>query len=567
MSRTKPTVCFHGHCYETRFYSVTPAFLAATHYTFTPSVGEEQRRAEHIQRALARNLQWAVVWPQKLPRELWLMVAGLLVQDCATITAQEQVQASNTVDDSVLDLTQSVYASYVKIDGRYYVKSLQNKAGASGGKGTCLVLPARTARQESKDMFVAEDHLGIRRVVFISPKRRDEWCRNHPSVLGAWWRHISHKAVPSTVAIKGDVREQSMFAISKLIQAQGLKMRNVESAQMEPLALIRWQAPVPSPPAVVDLLTLERPREYPNGLRMRFFDCNAANIVGYFVATDGARVLAILSHKQDEKVDTSLYEDVSTAICFWMYMPINEGEYLTEICRRAGCLIIRNEVVGITVGRIPFPSQPRLTDLSQFSTNQGRTVVFGLYGHENVDCRRVTTLPRGPCRLYFNQLDSLVDRCEVELVAFEQTGPVSQDNLPTPPVSISDCPYTQSNEVWLYSSCSMRHLTEVYPCIKMTTPYRPLIGMLLSYSDGHRECVGQFRLDWVVERILVGETDKLYICGRRTKERWGYIAAVTCRAPANRTEDRWLEVAKTGTLEWWFSSRHSVLFHDNTRLN
>lgn len=212
LSRTKPTVCFHGRCHEFRFYSVTPAFLAATHYAFAPSAGEQRRRADYIQLALARNLQWAAVWPRELPHELWLMVAGLLVQDCAALTAQEQVHKCDNMGDSVLDLAQSVYASYVKMDGRYYVKSLRNTAGANAGKRTYLVLPAQTTREEgeeeeSKDMFVAEDHLGIRQVVFVSPKRSEEWCRNHPSVPGAWWRHISGKDIPSTVATRSDVGE------------------------------------------------------------------------------------------------------------------------------------------------------------------------------------------------------------------------------------------------------------------------------------------------------------------------------------------------------------------------
>ncbi|KND86482.1 hypothetical protein TOPH_08886 [Tolypocladium ophioglossoides CBS 100239] len=101
----------------------------------------------------------------------------------------------------------------------------------------------------------------------------------------------------------------------------------------------------------------------------------------------------------------------------------------------------------------------------------------------------------------------------------------------------------------------------------MTAPHRPVMGMLLYYADGHRECVGQFRLDCVVEPIMIGDTDKLYICGKRTKECWGYVADVTSRAPASGAKGRWLDVAQAGTLEWWFSSRHSVLYYDGNRLN
>ncbi|KAM5352737.1 hypothetical protein ACJ41O_005459 [Fusarium nematophilum] len=421
MSRTETTVCFHGRCHEFRFYSVTPTFLAATHYAFAPGVSDERRRADYIQQALSRNLQRAGCWPRELPPELWLMVARLLVEPSAVLTAQEQVHGCDATGDSVLDLTQPIYASYVKIDGRCYVKSLQNIAGASPNKGTRLLLPAPST--EGRDIFVAEDHLGVRQVVFVSPKRRDEWRRNHPNLPGAWWRHVLHKAIPSAATIRSDVQ-------------------------------------------------------------------------------------------------------------------------------RAGCLIIQTETIGIT-----------------FSTNKGRTALFGLYGHENVDFRRVATLPRGPCRVYFNQLDQAAGRYDVNLVAFERAAATSQDMLPNPPVSISRFPYTQSNEVWVHSSCTMLHVTEVHACINRTDPHRPVTGMLLCYADGHRECMGHLRLDWVGEPILVGETDKLYICGKRTKKNWGYVAAVTTRAPVSGAEGRWLDVAQAGTLEWWFSSRHSVLYYDSVRLN
>jgi hypothetical protein len=100
---------------------------------------------------------------------------------------------------------------------------------------------------------------------------------------------------------------------------------------------------------VIDLLTLETPKECPNGLRMRFFDCNAPDILGYFVATDGVRTFSVLSHKQGQEVDTSLFEEIDGPICFWMYMPISKGEYVTDICRRAGRLILQIETIGLTV--------------------------------------------------------------------------------------------------------------------------------------------------------------------------------------------------------------------------
>ncbi|KAI5462518.1 hypothetical protein BGZ63DRAFT_216342 [Mariannaea sp. PMI_226] len=328
-------VSFHSRCYKLHLHPITPAFLAITNYTYTPPVCEQRRRANYISPALASNLRNAAVWPSALPSELWIMIAQYLVRECATLTTQELVQNGETVEDYIINLTQPVFASYLKIEGRCYIQSLSNTPRSNACEGSHLVVPAQTRQEERKDIFIAVDHLGVRQVVFIPHDRVEQWCRSRPSVSGAWWKHISGKDVPSTITIKSD----------------GLKMRDILSTQNEPLhneSRIGWQIPLPSPPASIDLFTLRRPRKNISGLRMRYFDCNTPNIVGYSVATDGWDILSILSHEKGQKNDSSLYEDVTASICHWMYMPINEGEYLTEICRQTSNFL-EGEVAGITV--------------------------------------------------------------------------------------------------------------------------------------------------------------------------------------------------------------------------
>lgn len=66
--------------------------------------------------------------PRKLLAELWFMVAGLLVEASAVLTAEEQVNGRDKTCDSILDLMQPIHMTYVKIDGRCYVKTLRNMA-------------------------------------------------------------------------------------------------------------------------------------------------------------------------------------------------------------------------------------------------------------------------------------------------------------------------------------------------------------------------------------------------------------------------------------------------------
>lgn len=148
------------------------------------------------------------------------------------------------------------------------------------------------------------------------------------------------------------------------------------------------------------------------------------------------------------------------------------------------------------------------------------------------------------------------------------TGAATTEKLPVAPVPISACPHLNKSrtEHWSYTSCSLGHITEVHPCIKRTDPDRQVMGMLLHYSDGHRECVGQYRLDWVAEPVVVGEMQKLYICCKVGRKGNRYVAAVTARAPG-QAEGWWHDVAQSGTLEWWFSSRHSILYYDGVHLD
>ncbi|KAG8673851.1 hypothetical protein FPOAC2_07320 [Fusarium poae] len=532
-SRTKAIVCFHSSCYEFRFRAITPAFLAATDYTFPPPLTEERRRTQYIRQSLTYSLQQAKFWPREIPLELCAMVVSLLLQDCAALTSQEQVDRCNSdvATDVTLDLNRPIYATYVKIDGRSYIKALGDEPrNSTKGQLTIRLSPPIQDRKADKDIFVAKDHLGIRRIFFVSPRHVEQWCRTPPSVPGAWWEHLPQCDIPSTMVFKTD----------------GFKFRGIQGLQNKSPA---WQLPVSTQPPLIDLLSLEAPKECPNGLRMRFFDCNSPDAIGYFVATDGARTFSVLSHKRGQEVETSLFKEIDSPICFWMYMPISEDEYLTDICRRAGHLILRIDTLGLT-----------------FTTNRGRTAVFGLYGHASVNIQRVAAIPRRPSRIYYNQPDARGTR-NADFIALENSDTTTQDNIPKMPVSVSPCPDTHGNEIWVHTSCNMRRLTGIQPCINTSASHRPVVGMLLYYHDGHRESIGQFRLDWSIKPIAVGETDKLYISGKRMKKSWGYVASVTTQAPLDRGVDCWLDVPQVGVLEWWFSSRHSVLFYDNVRLN
>ncbi|KAF4920742.1 hypothetical protein CGCVW01_v006623 [Colletotrichum viniferum] len=337
--REEATVCYHVDCYRDRLYSITPIFLAGTEFSFTPFPEEERRRTEFNRQILACKLEQMDFGTQSLPYELWLIVARHLVRWCALHMSECQVRTADKVGDSVLDLNQSVFASYIKIDGRYYIKRLQNTPDSRSGSGCCLLLPTRNSREKDMNIFVAEDHIGIRRLAFVSTKHLEEWCRNQSSVPGAWWKNISQGVMPSAITINGD----------------GLKVRSIQSSQMQDLALVGWPTPLSSPPLVVKLATLEPPRDPPDGLRMDFFDCNAPDTVGYSVALKGRAIAGVVAHKKGDADVQSVYEKTCPTDCYWQFMPMNQGEYLTDICRlTTPPFATGQDVTGMTVREMPF---------------------------------------------------------------------------------------------------------------------------------------------------------------------------------------------------------------------
>lgn len=166
-------------------------------------------------------MQQAGFWPRELPVELWVMIAGPLLEYCAILTAQEQVHESGSTEGSIIDLTQSLHASYVKMDGRFYIKGLRNTAKTDIKEKGHIILPPPITQgvgeeeNRGKNIFVAEDHLGIRQIVLVSPEHCDEWCRTHPGTPGAWWKHISRDDIPSSLVTKSDAN-RPLYSISIL---------------------------------------------------------------------------------------------------------------------------------------------------------------------------------------------------------------------------------------------------------------------------------------------------------------------------------------------------------------
>lgn len=197
---------------------------------------EDRRREHYLQKGLAPRLTHACTWPRELPLELWTMIAGYLIRECAVVSLQEQVlKCQNQQRRLALDLAKPVYASYVSVEGRCYVQCLKNEdpeahsAEASkekpedpnkAGKRMNLLFPGRSVTtQSSVNLLVAADHLGIRRMLFIPEGQKlSKWYRRQVYISGLWWRHFPADVLASSdsgsaLIVENDVSVLLLFMV------------------------------------------------------------------------------------------------------------------------------------------------------------------------------------------------------------------------------------------------------------------------------------------------------------------------------------------------------------------
>ena len=130
-------------------------------------------------------------------------------------------------------------------------------------------------------------------------------------------------------------------------------------------------------------------------------------------------------------------------------------------------------------------------------------------------------------------------------------------------VPISSCPQTTYNELWFYSYCSMEDVVEINLCVDKTASHRPIVGMLLRYSNMHRACVGQFRLDWAHRPLQVNQAGRLHIGMKKTGKGHSYIADININSPTDRGSTTQFDIPWNGILEWSFSHRQCVLYYNS----
>ncbi|KAI1209198.1 uncharacterized protein F4807DRAFT_467816 [Annulohypoxylon truncatum] len=536
-----PVHCFHAECSVfarniLKIEDVSQNFLDGTRFGFAPPLwgGLERFRANRLSELLAEKLK-KEYWPKSLPNEIWRMITDNFVRECAIVTAYEQTLSASLPPGNTINLSRDVYAEYTTFDGIRYLKTLRNPEDRKGHGE--LVLRGQEVGS-IREVYVIDDHFGVRDLLFVSDKDRLDRILPSPSSLpsGTWVRRISTPLGIWNVGVECD----------------GFRVRGAYNMdfgprlEFDPQQNLRSRKWLSSQHTVFDLRKLkpnylgfrQRSTSYQIFPQMESFDCNASRIIGYSAAVTDNGVVAIYSHYRDS--DFSMYSEVNPLFPVrWIYMPIDQGEFVTEICRFVGSTMMRPRPYGLT-----------------FTTNHGRTTVFG--GHfdltEHRDLERIYDPPSRPSTIFFDKSHV------INWLACENMKPTARREIPQSVIPITSVDLSPLG--WYYSRCEMEGVTHIIPCHKNTRHPNQLVGLLLEYEDGHRERLGEWRFDWAAEPIRVlGHSGSLrlkekvydHLCDGQVCKVWD-MEVVPARAPPSEEEDYdwYIDLPWHGTLEWWF---------------
>ncbi|KAM7183696.1 hypothetical protein V8F33_013423 [Rhypophila sp. PSN 637] len=619
-------------------------------FPFPPPVHEERRRANYVQNELAKNLQRDV--SRRLPLELWLQVGAHLLHECAALTAVERIRAKTREkggNPTILDLSgsKSVYASYIKIDGKRYVKTLHHDVPPAVRPDGVVTVPIYRAEGETwkrlipgnktaqpkrggLHLILAHDHVGIIKAFLATLTNIDKFWDRRPDIPDAWWRHIRLGVgnISPLVTMKTSLLDTILAPPHKLSDTLFKSLsRNTDqrrpSIKVPPTFYHSWD-PLPRRPISIIQLIVDRWTEAPSSsysnILMSSFECNAPNTIGYSALFDSKSLIGVVVHKKGDDMkmirekfihmERATISTSSPAPPYWVYIPIDEGEFVVDIVCRP-----------LFVGGGSFRDGIKDSICSiGFSTNQGRTVEFGSAernwtGHQLRRAARFAKPAAGKAvRVWHNRCDALPNRHYSQFLAFEdgstsylmETGyeswsggprdgpPVRQQpemlpgmsgprvdraGLDQPPEDLNK-KYTRLmglSAVSRYSECSLREVRDIEVAFGDNFfGDRIVTGLLLRYADGRHEAVGSFRPDRVDtsrRAIRVGPGDYLsfhYIGDKGAESEEGvcrWVGDVSCHeyfpgqtvisptggSPPNEDgqgDQFSLNVTQNGTLAW-----------------
>ncbi|CAG2002662.1 unnamed protein product [Fusarium graminearum] len=398
----------------------------------------------------------------------------------------------------VVDVFRPIWRTTVMFDGIRYLNCLSNKQDGKHFR------PIKTHRGDIVNIYFASNHLGVVAMYFSKyGMSKQDWP-------GVWWSRLTLSRTHHLLRAYTDG-----FKIRDLRRVESLHSTSESSP-------IRWSVLPPNPTACLD--------------------CSRPGITGYSACMVDGDLVDLHCHIEGE--DLTFYQDGGgdRLHAVWLYFPVEQGERIFEVWRRR--------------------KRPHFCrDIPMLRTNKGRVFVLGTHisQHDIVvkyDC--ITSFPTEKhARFWFCYREGCVD-----YLAFDtEDKRLENDPIVQLEGSSALCSSGLSNQRFA-TSATLKDVVEVVPCRSWAPGSTGIVGLLLTYSDGHRETVGQVRLDHLLEPMQVVPTGDMWLGIRLLPNGTGAVVEALRLIPSNgmtvhggntcEAGLRWRRVEWKGRLDWLF---------------
>ncbi|KAL2258767.1 hypothetical protein VTK26DRAFT_7790 [Humicola hyalothermophila] len=520
--------CSHSKDYEEHAMACHPgclalvpletesAFFEATSYQYQPPRVEDERRIRWLRRTWRSILSRKYV---QLPVELCDHIAQYSLQPFAVLCGLALCETkSRHLASNHVSFSTKVWAGFTLFEGLAYILSLTNQQPTENRDTRVQLAFDPELAQPDTLMFLAEDHLGVRKVLFVpsseTPTVGNRPIKERPNI---WWRAV--------VVLRPDSTVEGRF--------DGVTFRP-STCKPSPLSVL-WSLPRPLTKKIRSAkIGGIHASDMPNVIRMAMFNCNDPAIIGYSVYRIH-NFQSIHAHTRGE--DTAFYQSNTSVFGVWQYMPVDSGEALVEIWKHQESLGVGETCL-------------------MFKTNKGRTALMGVWPL-NPECNW-TLLDRPsirPGRIFYETSPS-----GIRWLGFETPPPTQGTRHSTFPAPQSVCP-RWSLQNYYYTSAILDDITTVTPSWHQIEGISVITGLLFhSSNNAHTSCVGQVRLDSLGCPFEVSNPRELWLG-------FAFVVGGPCvvRATESRPSDAqsltWLALPCQGLLEWWFSWRQCKIHH------
>ncbi|KAF9779367.1 hypothetical protein IL306_001912 [Fusarium sp. DS 682] len=409
------------------------------------------RRRRWLEDTYAENL--FQILRGRLHLEVCRNIAVYLVRERAVQVFQQMWSKSDRLRQGHISVPvkkdTTVWAQYVHYEGIRYVQSFSYD---SLGGDEEIVLRRNT--KKPLNFFICHNGLGVHRFVVTEGEEKPKTEQDE----GHWWTMYVQQNRPFYLKGRFDgikVRELVLVKSSKEVLRFDICAGPCEIRWDKPPTPVKLSPKIPLPDGLGDTL-------------IRVFEWNKPGTVGYSFAISGEVILQYSSHGAGHPTPFDDDYAFNPNGIKWLHFPMNPHERVSELWIR---------------------QYPERKSTLIVVTNQGRSLVLGSQQDgPGAMYHAIAKLPQDqPCAMFYTHAFAL-SWCHFDSVLTWEHPQKRQIHPPW-----------KSEPDTHYTSAKLDGLREITPCINKG-PFvwgkgEMITGLLLTYTDGSRNCVGDVRHD------------------------------------------------------------------------